>query len=195
MSFGPPTPAPVTIFAPAEGAPIDDGIVADVTINALGTAYARGRVVVSDVRVSGADNGPAAEYRISNEETPQALGLLWFLPYTMPTPLPGSANAMASTGATAATRGVLRLLVRGANITARLRVYPLTLPSTLGTPGSDTVTIGATEAWASVDVLLPTGLDAGDLCALQVQVSSPADTTGTVTAWAIIEPPVTDLTP
>lgn len=199
MTFGPPATIPQLVTSPiAGGMTLPDGIQA--LIDAQDALYCRGRTIVSDLRDDDADTGARAFFALDNtgdEVNAAALNLVWALPYTLPDPLPGSANQTgAGTGATAATRGALRLLARVMDCTVTVRVYPLTLPGTLGTATTATTPGSAgVYSWQSVDVLIPSGLAPGDVCAMFVSMNAAALAYAKCSAFSLIELPITDLTP
>jgi hypothetical protein len=199
MPFGPPSPAVTVVTPPVPGTPNDPALAQTIFVDALDTAYSRGRVLVSCARGE-LDIGPDAAFELvyfGEAETVEMV-LVWHMAYRVPSPLPGSANRTgASTGATAATRGALRLRTRAKDCTVVLTIEPLTLPGTLGS-GASATCIGGTGvyAWDSDDVLFPTGVSPGDLMSIRVAMRvTDLDNIGKLTHFAVIEPTQTDLTP
>ena len=199
MPFGPPSPAVTVVTPPVPGTPNDPALAQTIFVDALDTAYSRGRVLVSCARGE-LDIGPDAAFELVHfgEAETVEMVLVWHMAYRVPSPLPGSENRTGvSTGATAATRGALRLRTRAKDCTVVLTIQPLTLPGTLGS-GASATCIGGTGAyaWDSDDVLFPTGVSPGDLMSIRVAMRvTDLDIIGKLTHFAVIEPTQTDLAP
>jgi hypothetical protein len=197
MSFGPPSPATTVITPAVPGSGNSETLAQVILSDALDTAYSRGRVLVGCAR-STADTGPDAAFKLVYGESSTELVLVWHMAYTVPSPLPGSANRTgASTESTADTRGALRLHARAKDCTVRLEVASLTLPATLAGSAAATCTGGTgVYAWDSDDVLLPTGAAPGSLLSIRVSMRvTSLDIAGFLTHFCVCEPTQTDLTP
>ena len=197
MSFGPPSPATTVITPAVPGSGNSETLAQTILSDALDTAYSRGRVLVSCAR-STADTGPDAAFKLVWSADATELVLVWHMAYTVPSPLPGSANRTgASAFSFAATRGALRLYARAKDCTVRLEIAALTLPATLGGAASATCTGGSgVYAWDSDDVRIPADAAPGDLLSIRVSMRvTSLDIAGFLTHFAVIEPTQTDLTP
>lgn len=196
MSFGPPSPATTVITPAVSGSGNSETLAQTILSDALDTAYSRGRVLVSCAR-STADTGPDAAFKLVWSADSTELVLVWHMAYTVPSPLPGSANRTGPATGTLPNRGALRLYARAKDCTVRLEIAALTLPATLGGAASATCTGGSgVYAWDSDDVLLPTGVEPGSLLSIRVSMRvTSLDIAGFLTHFAVIEPTQTDLTP
>ena len=199
MAFGPPATEPLTVTSPTPGAlTYPTGL--QKLVEAMDAIYCRGRTIVSCLRSDTEDTGPAAFFALDNTAdavNAATMTLVWCLPYTLPDPLPGSGSQTgAGTGSTADARGALRLIARVQDCTATVRVYPLTLPDTLGTATTATTPGSAgVYSWQSADVLIPSGLAPGDLCAIFITITAAASAYAQCAGFSLIELPITDLTP